>query len=100
MISVLHGKDQHHYLGRVLCGNLRNRSAVECSHRIRVAWSKFHTHRHTLLNKHVSLKNHLRLFKAVVSPAALYGLSTLPLFEKQFPLLVGGVLTMKRGQVP
>ena len=83
MISVLHGKEGHHYLGRVLCGNLRNRSAVECSHRIRVAWSKFHSHRHTLLNKHVSLKNRLRLFQAVVSLAALSGLSTLPLFEKQ-----------------
>ena len=30
MIFVLHGKDQHHYLGRVLFGNLRNCSAVEC----------------------------------------------------------------------
>ena len=33
--SVLHGKEQHHYLGRVLYGNLQYREAVECSHRIR-----------------------------------------------------------------
>lgn len=84
MISVLHGKDQHPYLGRLLCGHLRERAAVEYSHRIRVAWHKFHLHRQSLLNKHVSLKNRLKLFQAVVTPAVLYGLSTLPLTDKQF----------------
>ncbi|CAE7931485.1 XI-F, partial [Symbiodinium necroappetens] len=74
MISVLHGKDQHPYLGRLLCGHLRERAAVEYSHRIRVAWHKFHLHRQSLLNKHVSLKNRLKLFQAVVTPAVLYGL--------------------------
>ena len=80
----MHGKDQHPYFGRLLCGNLRERAAVEYSHRIRVAWHEFHLHRQRLLNKHVSLKNRLKLFQAVVTPAVLYGLSTLPLFDKQF----------------
>ena len=43
MISVLHSKDQHPYLGSLLCGNLRERAAVEYSPRVRVAWHKFHS---------------------------------------------------------
>ena len=53
---------QHHYLGRVHCGNLRSRGAVACSHRTRVAWNKFHAHRRALLTKHVFLKTDLKIF--------------------------------------
>ena len=41
--------------------------------------NKFHKDKHILLNKHVSLVLRLKLFDAVVSPAMLFGLATLPL---------------------
>ena len=46
---------------------------------LQVAWNKFRKYRHMLLNKHVSLVLRLKLFDAVVSPAMLFGLATLPL---------------------
>ena len=113
MIFVLHGKDQQHYLGRVLCGNLRNCSTVECSHRIRVAWSEFHIHRHTLLNTHMSPSRIVWGFSRrwFLLPRCMdwqpchYPKSSLQIwtwFSVVYydALLVGGVLTMKRGQVP
>ena len=69
----------HKYLGRNLGGNFLARRNSEFAHRWQVAWNKFHKYKHILLNKHVSLVLRLKLFDAVVSPAMLFGLATLPL---------------------
>ena len=52
---------------------------MEFAHRLQVAWNKFRKYKHVLLNKHISLVLRLKLFDAVVSPAMLFGLATLPL---------------------
>ena len=36
MIEILHSAEVHAYLGRLLCGNLTRRNAVELTHRIRI----------------------------------------------------------------
>ena len=70
----------HKYLGRNLNGNFLARRNSEFAHRLQVAWNKFHKYKHILLlNKHVSLVLWLKLFDAVVSPAMLFLLATLPL---------------------
>ena len=46
---------------------------------MQVAWNKFNKYNQILLNKHVSLVMPSKLFDAVVSPAMLFGLATLPL---------------------
>ena len=71
MTLVLHGKDQHPYP----C------AAMEFSHRIRAPISFTSVE---LAEKHVPLKNRLKLFQAVVTPVVVYGLSTMPLTDKQF----------------
>ena len=48
-------------------------------HRIRCAWAKFSCFRHALLDKHIDVRLRLRLFDAVVTPSALYGLTAAPL---------------------
>jgi hypothetical protein len=42
MLEVLHGTATHKYLGRLLVGQLKRRSEDEISHRLQVAWAKFH----------------------------------------------------------
>jgi len=42
-----------------------------------VVWVKFHKHRETLINKHVSLKLRLKYLNAMISPTILFGLSSL-----------------------
>ena len=37
---------------------------------------KFNQHRETLLNRHVSLKLRLKFFDSIISPAILFGLTT------------------------
>ena len=66
-------------LGRNFSGIFLTRRNSEFAHRLQVAWNKFHKYKHILLNKHVSLVLRLKLFDAVVSPAMLFGLATLPL---------------------
>ena len=51
------------------------------------AWSKFHLFKGSLTNKHVDVKLRLRLFNSVVTPSALYGLTTAPLTEADFEKL-------------
>ena len=48
-------------------------------HRMRCAWGKFSQFRRALIDKHVDLRLRLRLFDAVVTPTAMYGLSVAPL---------------------
>ena len=63
LAQVIHAESVHKCLGR----------------RLQVAWNKFHKYKHILLNKHISLVLRLKIFDAVVSPAMLVGLATLPL---------------------
>ena len=62
MIEVLHGEQNHKYLGKKLSGDLRKRAMVELQHRSQIAWMKFNEHGDTLLNRHVSLRLRLKLF--------------------------------------
>ena len=82
MVAILHGGMTHKYLGRKFPGNLNSRTEVEIMHRIQCAWHKFHQHKLTLLNKHVSLRLRLKLFHATVFPTAMFGLSSLALTQK------------------
>ena len=52
---------------------------MEFAHRLPVASNKFHKYKHILLNKDIPLVLRMKLFDAVVSPAMLFGLATLPL---------------------
>ena len=72
----------HKYLGRLLPGNLENRSETEIQHRLQSAWYNFHKHQRTLVNKNVSVKLRLKLFDAAVSPCINFGLNALPLHQK------------------
>ena len=83
MVEILHGTDQHKYLGKKMSGDLKTRAAIDVAHCIQVAWMKFHEHRGTLLNRHVSLKMRLKFFDAVITPTVLYGLTTCPLTTAQ-----------------
>ena len=48
---------------------------------------KFNQHRETLLNRHVSLKLRLKFFDSIISPAILFGLTTVPLSAAQLSKL-------------
>ena len=74
LVEVMFGDNFHKYLGRHIPGNLKQRGSAELHHRIAATWTKFHKHRHALVNKHVSIKSRLRLFQSVVTPTLLYGL--------------------------
>ena len=71
----------------LLVGYLKKRSEVELAHRLQIAWGKFHTHKEILTNIHVSLKLRLKYFDAIISPAALFGLASLPLVASQIQRL-------------
>ena len=81
MVQIIHAETVHKYFGRNLSDNFLARRNSEFAHRLQVAWSKFHKYKHIFLNKnkHVSFVLRLKLFDAMVSPAMLFGLATLPL---------------------
>ena len=87
MIEVVHGQERHKYLGKKLPGDLSTRATVDVKHRIHIAWMKFNQHRETLLNRHVSLKLRLKFFDSIISPAILFGLTTVPLSAVQLSKL-------------
>ena len=87
MIEVVHGQETHKYLGKKLPGDLSARATVDVKHRIYIAWMKFHQHKETLLNRHVSLKLRLKFFDSIISPAILFGLTTVPLSAAQLSKL-------------
>ena len=66
-----------------LGGDLRDRSPCNVNYRTERAWGKFHQHKASLTNKAISLKLRLKLFEAVVTPPALYSLSTTALTAHQ-----------------
>ena len=79
LVEIVRGDDTHRYLGVTFPGQLRRRGEVILAHRLKCAWSKFHMFRNVLTNRHVDIRLRLRLLDAVVTPSALYGLSTAPL---------------------
>ena len=81
-IEILRANDSHKYLGCLLPGDLRQRGRANLQYRLRCAWGKFHEFKRALTDKYVDVKLRLRLFDAVVTPCALYGLTTSPLTAK------------------
>ena len=79
MIQILPTKDAHRYLGRQLCLHPDLRCDIEINHRVKIAWMKFHQHSKWLLNRHVSLRQRLKLFRSIISPALIFGLAVFPM---------------------
>jgi len=87
MVEVVRRGASHKYLGRLFSGALECRGQSNLEHRTSCAWLKFHKHQASLLNKRIPLHLRCKLFSSVVSPSALYSLSTTPLTETQLEKL-------------
>ena len=61
------------YLGRKLC--FEGSQLTELKNRIAAGWAAFHKHTAELCSKFYRLRDRVKLFDAVVSPAVLYGSS-------------------------
>ena len=83
MVEILQKGGSHKYLGRMFSGSLESRSQRNLDHRTSCAWLKFHEQRATLVNKHIPIHLRLKLFVSVVTPSALYSLSSTPLTATQ-----------------
>ena len=81
-IELLHGEQNHKYLGKKLSGDFWTKAMVDIQHRSQIAWMNFHEHRDTLLNRHVSLTFRLNFF-SVITPTIVLGLMTCPLTSNQ-----------------
>ena len=68
MIEVLHGGQNHTYIGKKLSGDLRRRAMVDLQHRSQIAWMKFNEHRNTFRKWHVSLRLRFKLFDSSSLP--------------------------------
>ena len=82
-VEVVRRDGKHKYLGKVLSGDLRARGQANLEHRISLSRGKFHTLHAVLTNQKVPVHLRLRLFDSVVSPTALYSLSSTPLTGSQ-----------------
>ena len=83
MLPVTDSNDMHKYLGRKFSGDLLKRSEANLDYRLECAWGKFHCNKTVLTNPEISLRLRLRLFDAVVTPTALYGLASTALTALQ-----------------
>ena len=81
-VEVVQRDKVHKYLGIALPGDLQQRGHAMVSHRIRCAWAKYHTFKPYLVDKHVDVALRFKLFDSVVTPSAMYGLSSAPLTQK------------------
>ena len=86
-VEVVRGEDVHKYLGRKLRGNMKARGFTELSHRIQLAWMRFHKHRDILLGNNLNIRSRLKFFQSVVGATLLYGLPTCALTAKQLESL-------------
>ena len=86
-VEVVGPEKAHKYLGRKLSGNLKERSRVELSHRVQVAWMRFHQHRDVLLDRNVNVRSRLRFFQSVITPTILYGLPACALTAQEMESL-------------
>ena len=84
-VQVLGAEETEKYLGRKLY--FKERQGTELQNRMAVAWAAFHQHKSELCSKHYPLRDRVRLFEAVVKPAALYGCSSWALTSKMRDLL-------------
>ncbi len=75
-VEVVRISETHKYLGSAFPGNLAKRERIMPAHRIKCVWAKFHYLHGSLTNKYVGTKLKLHWFDAVVTPCALYGLTT------------------------
>ena len=78
-VQVLYPGQVHRYLGRHLSFSASDRIEAELKYRRQQAWIAFVKHKKVILNKHVSLQKRLQYFDMCVSPAILFGLTTLPI---------------------
>jgi len=83
-VEVVQRENFHKYLGNAVPGDLQRRGQTMLSHRIRCAWAKYHTFKPHLTDKHVDVGLRLKLFHSIVTPSALYGLSSAPLTQRPF----------------
>jgi hypothetical protein len=70
-IDILPFAEKTKYLGRQI--SFCRPHVTEIENRIKSAWGKFFAHKGVLCNKSYSLKQRLRLFSSVITPAVLYG---------------------------
>ena len=82
-VEVLHKNGSHKYLGKMLNGDLRQRSSRNLSHRLQCGWLKFHNLQPTLLNRKIPVHLRLKLFDTCVSPTVVYSLSSTALTQSQ-----------------
>ena len=75
-INVVRSSDYHTYLGNRFPGDLEQRGRAMLANHLRCAWAKFNTFRAALTSKHVNFDLRARLSDSIVTPTALYGLST------------------------
>ena len=80
-VEVSSGNKCQKYLGRHLSGDLKNRGATECQHRIQAAWYNFHKYQKVSTNGNISMKLRLKLFEAAITPCFLFGMSVLPIYQ-------------------
>ena len=73
-VTILDEATAERYLGRKLA--FRNCQATEIANRIAAGWAAFTKHKSELCCKEYLLRDRLRLFDAVVTPAVLYACST------------------------
>ena len=74
------------YLGRRI--TFDNAMRTELDHRIRCAWAKFVSFKQELTGKYYSLRDRLKLFDSVVTPAVLYGSTSWTLTKVSEHLLI------------
>ena len=86
-VEFVRGRGTHKYLGKKLSGDLRSRGQCNLDFRLNCAWMKFHSFSAALLNKRIPVHLRLQLFNSVVSPSALYSLSSTPLTATQLQKL-------------
>ena len=70
-IEILDQAAAERYLGRKFC--FEDSQMIELKNRLAAGWAAFHKHKGELCNKFYSLRDRIRLFDAVVTPAVLYG---------------------------
>ena len=75
-VEVLLGEKTHKYLGKTLVGRSADRARAAVNGRVTAAWGKWYQHKKTLVNQKIPLKLRLKLFSAVVCPAATYSLES------------------------
>ena len=80
-IEILAANQKHKYLGRMFCGEVRNRGKIAVNHRISCAWMKYHALQHVFEDKHVPIHLRLKLFESAITPTVVYSLETCPLTE-------------------